>query len=74
MAKKKTKTNVLNLIAWVTGIVVSLVVGFGMINATLGLPWWLGGGSYAGDLVVIIAGWIVVITTLVGAVLALLQR
>lgn len=74
MAKKKGKSAILNLIAWVTGIVVSLVVGFGMINGTLGLPWWIGGGSYAGDMVVVVAGWIVVVTTLVGAVLAVLQR
>ena len=74
MAKKKTKSSILNLIAWVTGIVVSLVVGFGMINGTLGLPMWLGGASYIGDMVVVVAGWIVVITTLIGAVLAILQR
>lgn len=74
MAKKKAKSAVLNLIAWVTGIVVSLVVGFGMINGTLGLPTWLGGTSYVGGMVVVIAGWIVVITTLIGAVLATLQR
>lgn len=74
MAKKKPKFNALNLIAWFTGVVVSLVVGFGMINETLGLPWWLGGGTYAGSMVVIVAGWIVVVTTLIGAVLAILNR
>lgn len=74
MAKKKTKSAVLNLIAWVTGVIVSLVVGFGMINGTLGLTWWLGGGTYVGDMIVVVAGWIVVITTLIGAVLAVLQR
>jgi hypothetical protein len=74
MAKQKGKSSVLNIIAWVTGVVVSLVVGFGMINGTLTLPMWLGGSSYAGSLVVIAAGWIVVITTLIGAVLAVLQR
>ncbi len=74
MAKKKGKSALLNLIAWVTGIVVSLVVGFGMINGTLGLPGWLGGSSYVGYMVVVVAGWIVVVTTLIGAVLAILQR
>ncbi|MEN7982550.1 MAG: hypothetical protein ABFQ65_03825 [Nanoarchaeota archaeon] len=74
MAKQKKNSFVLNLIAWVTGIVVSLVVGFGMINGTLGLPSWLGGSSYIGYMIVVIAGWIVVVTTLIGAVLAILQR
>ncbi|MFC1666125.1 hypothetical protein ACFLZF_00205 [Nanoarchaeota archaeon] len=75
MAKKKTeKSYILNLIAWVTGVIVSLVVGFGMINGTLNLPIWLGGNTYAGSLIVIVAGWIVVITTLIGAILAILQK
>ena len=74
MAKRREKSAVLNLIAWATGIVVSLVVGFGMINGTLGLPMWLGGASYIGQMIVVVAGWIVVITTLIGAVLAVLQR
>jgi hypothetical protein len=74
MAKKKTRSMLLNTIAWVTGIIVSLVVGFGMINGTLGLPGWLGGTHIIGQWVVFIAGWIVVVTTLVGAILAMLQR
>lgn len=71
---KRGKSSVLNLIAWITGVIVSLVVGFGMINGTLTLPGWLGGGSNAGMWIVLAAGWIVVITTLIGAVLAVLQR
>lgn len=74
MAKQKGRSSVLNLIAWVTGVIVSLVVGFGMINGTLNLPGWLGGGSTAGMWIVLAAGWVVVITTLIGAVLAVLQR
>ncbi|MCF7910708.1 hypothetical protein K9L16_03485 [Candidatus Pacearchaeota archaeon] len=60
---------VLRLIAWFTGVVVSLAVGFGMIGNTLTLPTWLGG-----DIVAVIAGWIVVVTTLVGAVMAILNK
>jgi hypothetical protein len=73
MAKQQS-SSVLGFLAWVTGIVVSLVVGFGMINGTLMLPGWLGGGSNAGDWIVWVVGWIVLITTLVGAVLAILKR
>ncbi len=60
---------ILNFVAWLTGILVSLSVGFAMIDKTLSLPIWLGGDVLAG-----IVGWIVVITTLVSAVLAILQQ
>ncbi len=63
----------LHFVAWFTGIVVSLVVGFGMINGTLGLPAWLGGGSTGGDFIVLIVGWIVIITTIISAVMAVLK-
>ncbi len=72
MAKQSSK--VLNMVAWFTGVVVSLVVGFGMINGVLGLPTWLGGGTTAGDFVVLAVGWIVVATTLISAVLSLLNK
>ena len=72
MAKQNSK--ILNAVAWITGIVVSLVVGFGMINGTLGLPSWLGGGTVAGDFFVMAVGWVVVATTLVGAILAILKQ
>jgi len=67
MVKKEGK--VLNFVAWLTGVLVSLSVGFAMINGTLSLPTWLGGSVLAW-----IVGWIVVITTLISAVLAVLQQ
>ena len=72
MAKKNSK--VLNFVAWFTGVIVSLAVGFGLINGVLNLPVWLGGGNVVGDLVVLVVGWIVVITTLLSVILALLNR
>jgi len=74
MAKQRSGNGVLGFIAWFTGIVVSLAVAFGLINGTLGLPGWLGGTSTAGMWLVWAVGWIVLITTLVGAVLAILRR
>ena len=59
----------LHLVAWLTGVVVSLAVGFGMIDKTLSLPIYLGG-----DIVAVIAGYIVVITTIISIVLAILKR
>ncbi len=72
MAKQKVK--VLNVVAWITGVVVSLAVGFGMIDGVLGLPIWLGGGTVVGNFVVLAVGWIVVATTLIGAILAILDQ
>ena len=60
---------VLNFVAWLTGVLVSLSVGFAMIDGTLSLPTLLGGDVLAG-----IVGWVVVITTLVSAVLAVLKQ
>ena len=68
MAKKQSG-RLLNFVAWITGVIVSLVVGFAMINGTLTLPFWLGG-----DLLAWVAGWVVVATTLVSAGLAILNK
>lgn len=72
MAKKKKNNalgKLLNFVAWLTGIVVSLSVGFAMIGGTLTIPYWLGG-----DIVAIIAGWIVIISTFVGVVTAIFNK
>ncbi len=68
MAKKEKGpvSNVVNLIAWITGILVSLAVGFGMIGGTLTVPYV--------QPIVPFAGWIVVILTLVSAVLAIIDK
>lgn len=67
MAKNSGK--VLNFVAWLTGVLVSLSVGFAMIDGTLSLPAWLGGTVLA-----MIVGWVVVITTLISAILAILRQ
>jgi hypothetical protein len=72
MAKQKSK--ILGVVAWITGIVVSLAVGFGLVNGVLGLPSWLGGGTVVGDFIVMAVGWIVVATTLISAILAVLEQ
>jgi len=70
--KKSQSGYVLNLLAWFTGVVVSLVVGNAMINEVLVLPRWLGG--VAAPWIAVIVGWIVLITTLVGVVMAILKK
>ena len=62
----KTKgSKVLNFVVWLTGVIVSLAVGFGLIGGTLSVP-------YIG-LVNVIAGWVVIVTTLLGVILAILK-
>ncbi|HIJ10733.1 TPA: hypothetical protein HA278_01620 [Candidatus Woesearchaeota archaeon] len=68
MAKKQAAM-VLNLIAWVTGVLVSLSIGFAMVGGTLTLPSWLGGSAVA-----MVVGWVVIVTTIVSAVMAVLQK
>ncbi len=57
----------LNLVVWIAGILVSLAVGFGMISGTL--PVW-----FIPDFVTAIAGWIVVVLTLLGVLLAIVEK
>ena len=70
MAKKGGLNDLITFIAWLTGIIVSLSVGFALIDGTLGLPAWLGGAVG----VPVVAGWIVVLVTLLGAILAIVNR
>ncbi len=71
MAKKASALGkIVTFVAWLTGVIVSLSVGFALIDGTLGLPTWLGGEIG----IPVAAGWIVVLTTLVGAVLAIINK
>ncbi len=63
---KKQGGRVLNFVAWLTGVIVSLAVGLALIDGTLNVP-------YLG-IVNVIAGWVVVITTLISVVLAVLNQ
>ncbi len=55
-----------SLIIWIAGILVSLAVGFGMTGRTLVVP-------YIPDVITISAGWIVIILTLLGVLLKLID-
>lgn len=67
---KQHGVKLLNIVTWATGVLVSLSVGFAMIDGILTLPNYLG-GSIGVDTFV---GWVVVITTAISAVLAILQK
>ena len=67
MAKKKNPLgSLVSFIAWLTGVIVSLAVGVALINGTLIVP-------YIG-VINEVAGWIVVFTTLLGAILAIVNK
>jgi len=61
-------SKIFGFVAWITGVFVSLAVAFGMINKILVLPNWLGGG-----VVTVIAGWVVVVVTLLGVLIAIFR-
>lgn len=58
---------VMNLAVWLTGVLVSLAVGFGMIDSILSVRW-------IPTTVTIVAGWVVVILTLVSVILAIINQ
>lgn len=69
MAKKQSNTGLsafVTFVAWLVGVIVSLAVGFGLVDGVLAVP-------YIG-IVNAIAGWIVVVVTLLGVLLALVSK
>lgn len=65
MAKKGILSKLLSFVAWVTGVIVSLAVGFALTGGTLAVP--------NIGITNVIAGWIVIITTLLGVILAIIN-
>ena len=57
----------LHLAAWITGILVSLAVGFGMIDGVLTV-------RYIPVAVTVIAGWLVVLLAIISIVLAIANK
>jgi hypothetical protein len=68
MAKRggKVLPKLLNFTAWLTGVIVSLAVSFGMIDKVLVIRW-------IPEAVTVFFGWVVVVTTILGVVLALIK-
>jgi len=63
--------NLLNFVAGLTGIIVSLVVGFAMAEGSLTIGFL---DSIGAGIVTVIAGWIVIITTVISTALLLFRR
>jgi hypothetical protein len=60
------KGGLMGIIAWLVGVIVSLAVGFALIGETLFVP-------YLG-VVNVVAGWIVVIATILSVILAIVGK
>ena len=71
MAKRKGGliSTLVSAVLWLTGVIVSLSVGFAMIDGVLNLPSWLGGLIVAQA-----AGWVVIVLTIIGVVLAIINN
>ena len=67
MAKKRPISTLVSLVVWLTGILVSLAVGFGMIDGVLSVKWIL-------PVITMWAGWVVVILTLLSVILAIADK
>lgn len=67
MAKSKPVANIVNIAAWITGVLVSLAVGFGMVDGTLSV-------MFIPAVITAIAGWVVVILTIISVVLAIANK
>jgi hypothetical protein len=62
------RRNLSHFILWFTEVIVFFSIGFAMIGGTLTLPLWLGG-----DLVSMIAGWILVIITVFSVLISIVN-
>ena len=66
MVRGRLISGLVNLAAWITGVLVSLAVGFGMIEGILTVPYV--------QFIVPFAGWVVVVLTLISIILAIVDR
>jgi hypothetical protein len=67
MAKSSILEKTINLVIWLTGVIVSLAVGFGLIDKVLTVRW-------IPAALAVFAGWVVVVLTVLGLVLLLVKK
>lgn len=63
---KQILSKLLNFIIWLTGVIVSLAVAFGMIEGVLSI-------RFIPHAVLVVFGWIVVVTTLISVIIAIFK-
>jgi hypothetical protein len=64
--KQQMLSKVVSFVAWLTGVLVALAVGFGMTDGGLAIRW-------IPSIVTVSAGWVVIATTIIGVVLAIID-
>ena len=67
MEKEKPVSSLINIAAWITGVLVSLAVGFGMVDGVLSV-------RFIPAVITVIAGWLVVVLTIVSVILAIANK
>jgi len=67
MAKARPISALVSIAVWLTGVLVSLAVGFGMIDQVLTVRW-------IPLIATVWAGWVVVILTVLSVILAIIER
>ncbi|MBU3923287.1 MAG: hypothetical protein KJ592_00045 [Nanoarchaeota archaeon] len=65
------ENNLIGIVTWIVGILVSLAVGSGMIDGTLSVP---GISSVGSGIIVVIAGWVVVAGAILSVILAIFNK
>jgi hypothetical protein len=71
MKKEGVLSAIIRAAIWLTGILVALAVGFGMIGGTLTIPWL---NTIEANFITVWAGWIVVVLTVLGIILSIFDR
>jgi hypothetical protein len=66
MSRHNFLSKFLNFIGWLTGVIVSLAVAFGMIDGVLSI-------KFIPHAVMVVFGWIVILTTLIGAMIGIMK-
>ena len=61
------ENGLISVITWIVGVLVSLAVGSGMIDGTLGIP-------AIPEVITVIAGWIVVVGAIISVILAIFNK
>ncbi|MBT3397407.1 hypothetical protein HOA55_00160 [archaeon] len=62
----QNETGILSIITWIVGIIVSLAVGFALIDGVIAVP-MLG-------IVNVIAGWVVVVGAIISVIMAIFSK
>ena len=65
------KNNLVGILMWIVGVIVALAVGSGMIDKTLTVP---GISEIGSGIIVVIAGYVVVIGAILSLILAIFDK